>query len=88
MTAQFGFMELPDIPQILAECRKRKILDYGPKDISYFVSRLQPVATDRPGMALWREKLFVFMLRNATLAPDFFRIPADDIIELRMKLEI
>jgi KUP system potassium uptake protein len=39
-------------------------------------------------MALWREKLFVFMLRNAALAPDFFRIPADDVIELHMKLEI
>ncbi|MDD1649891.1 MAG: potassium transporter Kup [Methylococcaceae bacterium] len=87
-TAQFGFMELPDIPQILAACRQRKLLDYDPKDISYFVSRLQPVATARPGMALWREKLFVLMLRNAALASDFFRIPADDVIELHMKLEI
>jgi KUP system potassium uptake protein len=88
VTARFGFMELPDIPRILAACRKQKLLRYDPKDISYFVSRLQPIATERPGMALWREKLFVFMLRNAALAPDFFRIPADDVIELHMKLEI
>lgn len=87
-TAQYGFMELPDIPQILSACRERMLLDYYPDDISYFVSRLQPVATARPGMALWREKLFVLMLRNAALAPDFFRIPADDVIELHMKLEI
>jgi K+ transporter len=39
-------------------------------------------------MALWRGKLFVLMLRNAALAPDFFRITADDVIELHMKLEI
>jgi KUP system potassium uptake protein len=88
VTARFGFMELPDIPQILAACRKQKLLTYDPKDISYFVSRLEPIATERPGMALWREKLFVFLLRNAALAPDFFRIPADDVIELHMKLEI
>jgi KUP system potassium uptake protein len=88
LTARFGFMELPDIPQILAACRKSKLLTYDPKDISYFVSRLQPVATERPGMALWREKLFVFMLRNAAFASDFFRIPSDDVVELHMKLEI
>ena len=87
-SARFGFMELPDIPLILAECRQRHILEYDPDDITYFVSRLRPIATELPGMALWREKLFVFMLRNAALAPDFFHIPPDDVIELHMKLEI
>jgi KUP system potassium uptake protein len=88
VSAQFGFMEHPDIPKILRLLRKRHLLPHDPKDISYFVSRLQPVASDYPGMALWREKLFVFMLRNAAAAPDFFRIPYEEVIELHMRIEI
>ncbi|MEY2696761.1 MAG: hypothetical protein RL333_899 [Pseudomonadota bacterium] len=88
VTAQFGFMEHPDIPKILRLLSKRHLLPYALEDISYFVSRLQPVASDYPGMALWREKIFVFMLRNAAAAPDFFRIPYEDVVELHMRIEI
>ncbi|HAZ42626.1 MAG TPA: potassium transporter Kup [Methylococcaceae bacterium] len=86
--ARFGFMEHPDIPEILRLLRKRRLLPHISNDISYFVSRLQPVASDYPGMALWREKMFVFMLRNAAAAPDFFRIPYEEVIELHMRIEI
>ena len=86
--ARFGFMEHPDIPEILRLLRKRRLLPHMSDDISYFVSRLQPVASDYPGMALWREKMFVFMLRNAAAAPDFFRIPYEEVIELHMRIEI
>lgn len=86
--ARFGFMEHPDIPKILRLLRQRRLLPHISDDISYFVSRLQPVASDYPGMALWREKMFVFMLRNAAAAPDFFRIPYEEVIELHMRIEI
>lgn len=86
--ARFGFMEHPDIPRILSLLKQRRLLPHEPEDISYFVSRLQPVASDYPGMALWREKMFVFMLRNAAAAPDFFRIPYEDVVELHMRIEI
>lgn len=88
VTARFGFMEHPDIPRILRLLRQRRLLPHELKDISYFVSRLQPVASDYPGMALWREKMFVFMLRNAAAAPDFFRIPFEDVVELHIRIEI
>lgn len=88
VTARFGFMEHPDIPKILRLLRKRRLLPHDPEDISYFVSRLQPVASDYPGMAIWREKMFVFMLRNAAAAPDFFRIPYEEVVELHMRIEI
>ena len=88
LTSRFGFMELPDIPRVLAVCGKRQLLEYDARDVTYFVSRLKPVPTKRPGMALWREKLFVFMLRNAAQAPDLFRIPSDQVVELHMTLEI
>lgn len=88
IVARYGFMELPNIPWILMILRKRELIPEETGDISYFVSRLQPVASAYPGMALWREKLFVFMLRNAAAAPDFFQIPFEEVIELHMRIEI
>ena len=88
LAARFGFMELPDIPKILSKSSRLFEFNGDPSDISYFVSRLQPVATDLPGMALWREKLFGVMLRNAAQASDFYQIPSEDVIELHMKIDI
>lgn len=86
--ARFGFMEMPDVPKILEACRDIGLIDYDDDDTSYFVSRLQPLPTDRPGMALWREKLFAVMRRNTAHAPDFFNIPPEKVVELDMQLEI
>ena len=44
--------------------------------------------TDRPGMAKWRERLFVTMLRNATTADVFFKLPPDRTIELGVQVEL
>lgn len=86
--ARFGFMEMPDVPKIIEACRSLGLLDYDDEDISYFVSRLRPLPTDRPGMALWREKLFAIMRRNTAHAPDFFNIPPEKVVELDMQLDI
>ena len=88
VVARYGFMELPNIPWILRVLKKRRLLPYDMGEISYFVSRLQPVASPYPGMAIWREKLFILMLKNAAAAPDFFQIPFEEVIELHMRIEI
>ena len=44
--------------------------------------------TKRRGMALWREKLFVVMARNAQLATAFFRLPAERVVELGVQVEM
>lgn len=86
--ARFGFMEIPDVPKILEECKALGLIDFDKTDISYFVSRLRPIPTDRPGMAIWREKLYAVMRRNTSHAPDFFKIPPEQVVELDMQLEI
>ena len=58
-------------------------------DTTFFVSRESVVAgTRRRGMALWREKLFVLMARNAMPATAFFQIPGNRLIELGAQVEI
>ncbi|MGN6728505.1 MAG: potassium transporter Kup [Rhodanobacteraceae bacterium] len=87
VTLRFGFAEDPDVPRRLARCGA-KGLGFDMMDTTFFLSRETIVATERPGMALWRDKLFAFMARNALPATAFFRIPGNRLIELGTQVEI
>ncbi|MGB5050713.1 MAG: KUP/HAK/KT family potassium transporter, partial [Caldilineaceae bacterium] len=83
----FGFMETPNVPLGLRLAR-HKGLELGMADISYFLGRERLYATSRPGMAIWREKLFALMSRNAISATDFFRLPPNQVVELGTLVEL
>ncbi len=87
VTLRFGFAEDPDLPRRLERCAA-KGLGFDMMDTTFFLSRETIVATERPGMALWRDKLFAFMARNALPATAFFRIPSNRLIELGTQVEI
>ncbi|MGN6313341.1 MAG: potassium transporter Kup [Rhodanobacteraceae bacterium] len=87
VTLRFGFAEDPDVPRRLERCAA-KGLGFEMMDTTFFLSRETIVATERPGMALWRDKLFAFMARNALPATAFFRIPSNRLIELGTQVEI
>jgi len=80
-------MEDPDVPQALALASQNGLpLDEG--DVTYFLGRETLIATKTPGMALWRERLFVFMARNAVRATTFFRLPPERVVELGVQVEL
>jgi len=87
MEAYFGFKEDPDIPALFDECGRRGA-PFDMMDTSFFVSRETLIATVAPGMALWREKLFVSMSKNATKATEFFNIPTNRVVELGTQVEL
>ena len=84
---QYGFMQELDIPAVL-----KTVENCGPKlkmmDTSFFLARQTLLASDRPGMAIWREKLFAWMLRNAETAMEFFKLPTNRVVELGSQVEI
>lgn len=82
-----GFMDTPDIPGILTECQKQELV-VPVHEAMFFLSRLTFLATPKPGMALWRERLFVFLARNSARASSFFRIPSEQVIEIGLVIEI
>ena len=87
VTLRFGFAEDMDVPQALAAIKGcGSALDM--MDTTFFLSRESIVALDRSGMALWRDKLFAFLQRNALPATAFFRIPGNRLIELGTQVEI
>jgi KUP system potassium uptake protein len=85
--AHYGFKDDPDIPELLDECGRRGFV-FDMMETSFFVSRETLIATVAPGMALWRERLFVSMSKNATKASDFFRIPSNRVVELGTQVEL
>jgi KUP system potassium uptake protein len=87
VTLRFGFAEDPDVPNML-ETVTVCGMPFDMMDTTFFLSRESIVATDRPGMALWRDKLFAFMSRNAIPATAFFQIPGNRLIELGTQVEI
>ena len=84
---RYGFMEHPDIPKGLEMCSEQG-LAISLAATSFFLSREVVIPKLTPGMALWREVLFSWMLRNAQSATEFFRIPTNLVVELGTKVEI
>jgi KUP system potassium uptake protein len=87
LTLRYGFAEDPHVPKTIATI-KQCGLPFDMMDTTFFLSRESIVATDRPGMALWRDRLFAFMQRNAISATAFFQIPGNRLIELGTQVEI
>ncbi|MGA9826972.1 MAG: potassium transporter Kup, partial [Rhodanobacteraceae bacterium] len=87
-TVHYGFMETPDVPSALRDAREGVAFRFDPMQTSYFASRESIVATPRRGMAVWRDRLFGYMHRNAASASDFFQIPPTRLIELGAPVEI
>ena len=86
--AIYGFKETPDMGKIIELIEKSSGLKFNLMDTSFFLSRDTIVATELPGMALWRERLFCWMYQNAGRQSDFFKIPANRLVELGAKVEI
>lgn len=87
VTAHFGFMEDPRMDSVLALAREQG-LDLNPETTSFYVGRENLVSGETSGMARWRTGLFVFMSRNAADATSFFDLPAEQVIEVGVRLSV
>ena len=83
----FGFMNVPDVPKALKLCKPHN-MEFNTLETSFFVSRETVIPTPGNGMALWRERLFATMTRNAGNIVDYFHIPSNRVIELGTQVEI
>jgi KUP system potassium uptake protein len=87
LIVRYGFMQETNVPAALA-----RIDNCGPQfkmmDTSFFLARQTLITGPKPGMAVWREKLFAWMLRNAESAMEFFKLPPNRVVELGSQVEI
>jgi KUP system potassium uptake protein len=83
----YGFMESPNIPKALQQCKKLG-LKFDIMSTSFFLGRRSLVAAAQPGMPLWQDKLFIFLMKNATNPTEFFKIPPGRVVELGAQLTV
>lgn len=83
----YGYMERPNIPKELDQLMIGDIL-LNPNEATYFIGKEKLFATDRPGMAIWREKLFAFQTANAQDATTFFQLPRKRVMEIGVQVEL
>ena len=86
LAIRYGFMEDPNIPETLAKVQGP--CSFKPMTTSYFLGRETVIATRQPGMALWRERLFAWMIRNSSSASQYFCLPPNQVIELGAQVQI
>ncbi len=85
----YGFMESPDVPKGLRLAAAEGRIDpIDPQRTTYYLGRETVIATYRRGMARWRETIFAILYHNAERSAAYFCVPAAQVIEIGIEIEI
>ncbi|MEL7444460.1 MAG: potassium transporter Kup [Pseudomonadota bacterium] len=84
----YGFMEETDVPKGLKSLNQYCGGEFDMMHTSFFLSRQTLLPSDKPGMPIWREKIFAWLLLNSASAMDFFKLPTNRVVELGSQVEI
>ncbi|MBU6411127.1 MAG: KUP/HAK/KT family potassium transporter, partial [Verrucomicrobia bacterium] len=84
---RYGFMEDPVVPEVLGRSQEYG-LEFRPEETSFFLGQQNVVPTRRRGLAGWRARLFTFLIRNSQSATDYYRLPANRVVELGARIEV
>ncbi len=87
VTLSYGFMESPNLPRAMGLCRKLG-LKFDIMATSFFLGRRSVVPSANSGMPLWQDKLFIFLMKNATNPTEFFHIPPGRVVELGTQVTV
>ena len=86
--AHYGFMQTPNVPDVLQRAAALYDIPYEPGRTSYYLGRETLLATKKSGMHTWRKMLFAFISRNSRSATQYFCIPPDRVVELGMQIDL
>jgi len=86
--ACFGFMERPNIPELLLASKSLGCgIDVG--DVTYYVGHETVIRREQgDGLPAWQERIFAVMERNAIHVSDFFSLPTDQVVEIGRQVAI
>jgi KUP system potassium uptake protein len=87
VVVSLGFMDDPDFQSVVELCRDQDFI-IEPNETTFFLGREIVLATQKTGMAIWREKIFAFMGRNAQSPVTYYKLPAKQVMEVGIQIEI
>jgi KUP system potassium uptake protein len=84
-----GFAEMPSVPDGVRYAQEQAELSCGNlSEVSYYIGRETVIPTTLPGMWMWREAIYAFMQRNAERSAAYFCIPAAQVVEIGIEIEV
>ncbi len=86
VTARYGFMESPDIPQIMSQL-KREVPNIDLDEVTYYVGRLSLMLDSRGTTSKWRRSIFIYMLRNSLDGAAYLHIPPSRVMEIGVQVQ-
>lgn len=87
LTVHFGYLEKHDVPAVLEQLKTEYPI-FDPQQVTYVLSKENIYATENPGMALWREKLFAIQAKNEMPATEYFHLPRTRVVEIGAQVAI
>ena len=87
VVARYGFMEERNVPRLMNRIQIEGE-QINPQQVTYFLSRETLIPSPSAGMALWREKIFAALSRNALPATAFFGLPPNQVVEIGAQIEL
>ncbi|MGG7516440.1 potassium transporter Kup [Allorhizobium undicola] len=78
---RFGYMEQQNVSQALARLRKGG-LKFDIMSTSFYLGRRKLVPDAKAGMPNWQDRLFIALANSAADPSDYFRLPANRVVEL------
>ncbi len=86
VTARYGFMESPDIPQIMSNL-SRRVSDIDLDEVTYYVGRLSLILDSKRTTSRWRRSIFILMFRNSLNGAAYLRIPPSRVMEIGVQIQ-
>jgi KUP system potassium uptake protein len=87
VTARYGFMQQPNVPNILSLCQGQGLRTVSGAT-SFYLGRETLLPTGHSGLSMWRKNLFAFISRNARPATSYFGLPPGRVVELGMQIDL
>jgi len=87
IVAQVGFMEKPNILEILRDAEAYGV-PYDPERTTFFLSREELLAGQRSDLPALRRAAFMQMARSAQIIADYYGLPPSRVVEIGTRIEI
>jgi KUP system potassium uptake protein len=88
VVARYGFMQAPDVPQLLAQAKKSFDLAFDLADVTYYLGRETFLATNKGKMGAITESVFAYLARNSKTATSYFALPPEQVVELGTQIDL
>ena len=96
VVAHYGFMESPNVPEMLRSLEARGARDamglggliVKPMETTFYLGRETLLPGGPAPLARWRKTLFILMARNAQPATQFFNLPPNRVVEMGAQIQL